>query len=86
MTNEEIKQRLQIALSLDEVYIKSEGTHYAIIAVSDMFGEMSRVKRQQAVYAPVADLVADGTMHAVSIKTFTTQDWQREKPLHEPLN
>jgi acid stress-induced BolA-like protein IbaG/YrbA len=85
MTNEEIKTRLQEALSLDEVYVKSDGSHYAIIAVSDMFADMSRVKRQQAVYAPLADKVADGSMHAVSIKTFTVSDWQRDRKLHEPL-
>lgn len=85
MTNEEIKTCLQDALSLDEVYVKSDGSHYSIIAVSDSFGEMSRVKRQQTVYAPLADKVADGSMHAVSIKTFTVSDWQRERQFHEPL-
>ena len=85
MTNEDIKQCLLAALSLDEVYVKSEGSHYSIIAVGDMFGDLSRVKRQQAVYAPLSDKVADGTLHAVSIKTFTPEDWKRNRQFHEPL-
>ena len=86
MTNDEIKRTLLDALDLAEVYIKSDGSHYSIIAVGEMFAELSRVKRQQAVYSPLAEKVADGTMHAVSIKTFTPDAWQREKALHGPLD
>jgi acid stress-induced BolA-like protein IbaG/YrbA len=85
MTNEEIQQLLKDTLSLDEAYVKSDGSHFSIIAVSDQFADMSRVKRQQTVYAPLADKVADGSMHAVSIKTFTVSDWQRDRHFHEPL-
>ncbi|MGB3725585.1 MAG: BolA/IbaG family iron-sulfur metabolism protein [Glaciecola sp.] len=59
--------------------MKSEGTHYQVIAIDDTFEDMSRVKKQQLVYAPLSELIADGTIHAVSIKTFTTTQWQREK-------
>jgi len=45
---------------------------------------MSRVKRQQAVYGPLTDKIADGSMHAISIKTFSESDWQRDKALHLP--
>ena len=86
MTNEEIKQTLLDTLSLDEVYVKSDGSHFSIIAVGSLFSDLSRVKRQQAVYGPLSDKVADGTMHAVSIKTFTPEDWSRERAFHEPLN
>jgi acid stress-induced BolA-like protein IbaG/YrbA len=79
MSNDEIARMLSASLGLSEVKVKSEGTHFQIIAVDDKFEEMSRVKRQQYVYAPLKDLIADGTIHAVSIKTFSTSQWQREK-------
>lgn len=85
MTNEEIKALLLESLSLDEVYVKSQGTHYQIIAVSDEIAKLSRVKRQQAIYVPLSEKVADGTLHAISIKTFSVEDWQRERQFHEPL-
>jgi acid stress-induced BolA-like protein IbaG/YrbA len=66
------------------VHVQSEGTHYKIIAVSDSFGDMSRVKRQQSVYAPLKDKIADGSLHAVTIKTFTQKDWQRERMFNMP--
>ena len=48
------------------------------------FADMSRVKRQQFVYAPLNPFIADGSMHAVSIKTFTEKDWQRERQFNLP--
>ena len=80
----EIEHILQEALNLDEVHVRGEGSHYNIIAVSDTFNEMSRVKRQQAVYAPLADKIADGSMHAISIKTFSVKDWERERQFNIP--
>ncbi len=84
MDTTEIEAILKEALGLTEVYVKGEGSHYSIIAVSDQFDAMSRVKRQQAVYAPLSDKIADGSMHAISIKTFSEADWQRERQFHVP--
>ncbi len=79
MTNEELATKLTKELSVSEVKVKSEGTHYQVIAIDDKFTDMSRVKRQQFVYASLSDMIADGTIHAVSIKTFSEAQWQREK-------
>ncbi|MEG3768314.1 BolA family protein [Alteromonas sp. 14N.309.X.WAT.G.H12] len=80
----EIEALLKDKLGLAEVHVRGEGSHYTVIAVSDSFNEMSRVKRQQAVYAPLQDKIADGTMHAISIKTFSEADWQKERQFHLP--
>lgn len=79
MNNEQIAEMLTKDLALHDVKVKSEGTHFQIIAIDDRFDDMSRVKRQQFVYAPLSELIADGTIHAVSIKTFSTAQWQRDK-------
>ncbi len=84
MDIKEIETLLKESLNLAEVYVKGEGSHFNIIAVSDAFADMSRVKRQQFVYAPLNPFIADGSMHAVSIKTFTEKDWQRERQFNLP--
>ncbi|BBO29031.1 MAG: BolA family protein [Pseudomonadota bacterium] len=84
MDIKEIETLLKDTLNLAEVYVKGEGSHFNIIAVSDAFADMSRVKRQQFVYAPLNPFIADGSMHAVSIKTFTEKDWQRERQFNLP--
>ncbi len=82
MTNEEIASLLKSELSLTDVKVKSEGSHFQIIAVDDRFSEMTRVKKQQLIYGPLSKQIADGSMHAITIKTFTADQWQREKLFH----
>ncbi|MDR6295997.1 acid stress-induced BolA-like protein IbaG/YrbA [Pantoea dispersa] len=53
-----------------------------VIAVGEMFGELSRVKKQQAVYAPLMEYIADNRIHAVSIKTYTPAEWARDRKLN----
>ncbi len=80
----EIEKILKEALDLAEVHVQGDGSHFTIIAVSDAFNEMSRVKRQQAIYAPLSEKIADGSMHAISIKTFSEKDWARERQFNLP--
>lgn len=85
MDVEQIKAMINDALSLDELHVSFDGSQAKIIAVSDMFEEMSRVKKQQTVFAPLSEAIKDGTIHAVSVKTFTTEQWQRDKMFNLPI-
>ncbi|TWX70646.1 BolA/IbaG family iron-sulfur metabolism protein [Colwellia demingiae] len=74
-----VSKLINEALELDEVHVKFDGSQCRINAVSDMFDDLSRVKRQQAVLKPLADIIKDGTIHAVTVKTFNKAQWQRDK-------
>jgi len=74
-----VEKLITEVLTLDELQVKFDGSQCSIVAVSDMFDELSRVKRQQAVLAPLADIIKDGSIHAVSVKTFNKAQWQRDK-------
>lgn len=75
----EIENMINAALELDELHVKFDGSQCHIVAVADVFGDLSRVKRQQVVYAPLSEVINAGTIHAVTIKTFTKAQWQRDK-------
>jgi len=85
MEIEQIKALITEQLSLDELHVKGENGHYQVIAVSEIFDGMSRVKQQQSIYAPLNDVIASGAVHAVSIKAFTPEKWKREQLLN-PLS
>lgn len=85
MEVKDIEKLITDALELDEIYVAFDGSQCKVIAVADFLGELSRVKKQQTIYAPLAQAINDGAIHAVSIKTFTTEDWQREKMFNLPL-
>ena len=84
MTYQDIEKQLRDSLALQEVHVSGEGSHYNIIAVGDCFADLRSVKRQQLVYGPLKDAIADGSLHAVTIKTFTPAEWARDKKLLMP--
>ncbi|UDG81490.1 Acid stress protein IbaG [Candidatus Profftia lariciata] len=76
MTNNEIKDILMHALFLQEVYVTLQSNHVHIIAIDKRFFGISPVKQQQIIYAPLMQYIADKSIHALSIKVFTPQEWQ----------
>ena len=81
MDSEQVRQILEQALNLEEVIVKGEGSHYEVIAVDASFEGMSRVKKQQFIYAPLMEYIQRNDIHAVSIKAFTPEEWARDKKL-----
>jgi acid stress-induced BolA-like protein IbaG/YrbA len=77
----QVKQLLDEALQLAEIHVKGEGSHYEVVAVDACFDGMSRVKKQQYIYAPLMEYIQRNDIHAVSIKAFTPDEWQRDKKL-----
>ncbi|KZN29488.1 hypothetical protein N480_07120 [Pseudoalteromonas luteoviolacea S2607] len=79
METNQVETVLQESLTLEEVKVKANGSHYEVIAVGECFDGLRRVKREQMVYGPLMEVIKDGTIHAVSIKAFTPSEWQREQ-------
>jgi acid stress-induced BolA-like protein IbaG/YrbA len=77
----EVKAILDAALSLDELHVKGDGSHFEVVAVAEMFDGMSRVKKQQTIYGPLMEHIARNDIHAVSIKAMTPAEWARDKKL-----
>jgi len=79
MNTEIIKEKLEQALTLDVCIVKGENGTFQVIAVSEMFIDMSRVKKQQAIYVHLSDEIASNAIHALTIKALTPDEWQKQK-------
>ncbi len=77
----QIKAILEQALTLDEIHVKGDGSHFEVIAVSDLFDGVSRVKKQQMIYAPLMEHIQTNAIHALTIKAMTQQEWAKDKKL-----
>ncbi len=77
----QVQQILDQALSLQEIHVKGEGSHFEVMAIDPCFETMSRVKKQQFIYQPLMEYIQRNDIHAVSIKTFTPDEWARDKKL-----
>ena len=82
MDSVEIKNLLDAVLQLKEIYVKGENGHFEVIAVDQVFNGMTRVKKQQRIYGPLMDHISSNAIHAVSIKTFTPEEWVRAQKLN----
>lgn len=75
MQSEEVKAQLEAQLSDCEFYVQGEGNHFQVVAIGEVFETLNAVKKQQLVYGALNDKIADGTIHALTIKTFTPAEW-----------
>ncbi|WP_413736865.1 BolA family iron metabolism protein IbaG [Sodalis sp. RH21] len=84
MENHEIHEILMSAndLALQEAHVTGDGSHFQVIVVSERFDGMSRIKKQQAVYAPLMEYISDNRIHALSIKAYTPDEWRRDRKLN----
>ena len=74
---EDIKARLEGAFEDAEIAVAGEGNRFQLQVVAEAFAGLSRVKRQQAVYAAIGDLISSGAVHAVTIQAQTPAELGR---------
>ena len=75
MQAEQVKTVLEAALENCEITVQGEGSHYDILVIGDVFEGLRPVAKQQIVYAVLSRYIADGSMHAVNIRTYTPAEW-----------
>ena len=76
--NEELKAMFSARDDVHHVEVAGDGYHYEIVVVSDVFEGKRQVGRQQWVYALINDWIANGSLHAITIKTYTMQEWEKK--------
>lgn len=75
LSNEEIEHRFK---AFDDVYyvkVEGDGYKYQLSIVTNRFIGKSKVARQQWVYAQLKDLITTGSLHALSMETWTEEEW-----------
>lgn len=77
MQTQEIEQLITAGLTNAEVTVEGDGTHFAALVISPAFHGKSRIQRQQLVNETVRKQLLDGSLHALSMKTFTPEEWQQ---------
>ncbi|MDR3501540.1 MAG: BolA/IbaG family iron-sulfur metabolism protein [Legionella sp.] len=78
VSNEEIEQKLRSTNEVFFVKVDGDGYQYKVTVVSDVFLNKSKVTRQQWVYAQLKELITTGKLHAISMETWTQEEWGRQ--------
>ena len=74
--NESLASLIKQHIPNAQVITDDDGHHYSFTIISSEFADKSKVKRQQLVYKALGDLITSGAVHAVSISTFTPEEWE----------
>jgi acid stress-induced BolA-like protein IbaG/YrbA len=77
MQPDNIKTLIETGLPNSIVTVDGDGRHFNAIVITPEFEGKSRIEKQQLVYATLGDRIATGVIHAISIKTFTPQEWHQ---------
>ena len=65
------------AIDDSQVEITGDGSKFEARVVSDSFEGLSVIKRHKLVYAVLNDHIKSGAIHALSIKAFTQNEWEK---------
>lgn len=71
----EVKDYLQGKFPGVQVEVEGEGCSFQLNLIDDELAGLSPVKRQQQVYAHLNAWIADGSIHAVTMKFFSRAAW-----------
>ena len=72
----DIKQLIETGLlDCTAIVLGEDGVHFTATVVTPQFIGKNRIQKQQLVYATLGNRIHDGTIHALSIKTFTPEEW-----------
>lgn len=81
MEVEAIKQLIEAGIPNCEATVSGDGSHYEAIVVSREFEGKTMVQEQKMVYATLGDNITSGAIHALSIKAYTPEEWEKAKKL-----
>ena len=81
LQTEAIRQRILDALppgsEAQVTDLLGTGDHFEARVVSAAFSGRSMVEQHQLVYAPLQDWLKTGELHALALKTYSPEQWQR---------
>lgn len=79
MQTDEIKRLIEAAIDSVEVNVTGDGRHFEAVVVSAAFAGKNMLAQHRLVYAALGDRFDTEAVHALSLKTYTPEQWQSLK-------
>ncbi len=76
MNPEELKKLIETALAVSHVDVSGDGRHFSAIVVSNAFAGKNMIAQHRLVYAALGSRFDTDAVHALSLKTYTPDQWQ----------
>lgn len=79
MDTNEIKAMIEAGLPDATVEVVGDGRHFQALIVSSAFEGKLPLARHRLVYAQLEEHLRADTLHALSMRTLTPEQWARER-------
>ena len=76
LSNSDIEALVKQGITDSQVLIEGMGCDFTVTVISEQFADLSLVKKQQLVMATLTEPLNSGKLHAVSVQTYTPDEWQ----------
>jgi len=74
LDEQSIERAVADRIEASKVEVALDGNRALLTVVSDEFAPLSRVQKQQKVYACIEEFIRDGRLHAVTIRALTPEE------------
>jgi acid stress-induced BolA-like protein IbaG/YrbA len=79
MENQQVKELIETGLPGVDATVNGDGYHYEAIVVGECFAGKSPVQKQKMVYGALNEHITSGAIHALTIKAYTPDEWEKAK-------
>ena len=80
----ELQAKIEDAFPGDDIFLSSpmgDDNHFQLRVVSEQFSGKTMVECHQLIYQALGDAMREA-VHALAIKTYTPEQWQKAGPAH----
>ena len=71
-----LEQILKSHLPNCTITVSGDGHHFQALIVGSIFDGKNKLARHRLVYSAVVSYIASGQLHALSLKTYTPEEWK----------
>lgn len=82
MTEDHIQSLINTGLACTYCKVEGDGRHWYATVVSAAFEGKRPIQRHQMVYATMGSRMQTDEVHALSIKTYTPEQWAAQSSTH----
>ena len=75
ISTDEIKALIEAGVPDSQARVSGQGDKFEAIVISPAFAGKNMVQQHQLVYGTLGNLMRDNVVHALSLRTFTPEQW-----------
>lgn len=78
MEPSQIKQMIEAGLPDCQAQVDGDGAHFQAVVISPAFEQKATLARHRLVNSVLEEQINSGELHALSMRTLTPEEWQRQ--------